>query len=138
MQEFLLENVFWVVTALIASAGLVWTFMQGGKMSLSPQAAILAVSRGNGVFLDIRPAAEFSTGHIPKSQNVPGEIKDRLSSIAKFRQKPVVLVCPTGHQARKAAAELVKEGFAQVHVLAGGINGWKDANLPLFNKKEKK
>lgn len=138
MQEFLLDNLFWLITASAAAGGLVWTFIQGGRLTLSPQAAILAVSRGGGVFLDIRPAADFSTGHIPKSQNLPGGATERLSAIAKFKQKPVVLVCPTGQQARKTAATLVQEGFAQVHVLAGGIAGWREANLPLFNRKEKK
>ena len=122
-----------------SAAGLGWTFARAGKLVLAPQAAILAVSRGGGTFLDSRAAADYAAGHIPKSQNIPdSELPTRLPSIAKFKQKPIVLVCPNGMQAKKTVGALTKDGFTKVHVLAGGVAGWRDANLPLFNKKNKK
>lgn len=139
MQEFLLQNVFWLLLALASFAGLLWTFARAGKINLSPQAAILAVSRGSGIFLDIRPVAEFSGGHIPRSQNIPGsELSARTTAIAKFKKSPVVVVCASGLTARKSARELTDGGFSDVHVLSGGINAWREANLPLFNKKDQK
>lgn len=135
MEAFLLDNVAWLLTAALAAAGVVWTTMRAGGARLSPQKAILAVSRGGGVFLDVRPPAEFSASHIPRAQNVPWEqFASALSSLAKFKDKPVVVVCPNGMLAGKAMAQLAKGGFSRVHVLAGGIAGWRDANLPLFGK----
>ena len=137
MEQFFLDNIFWMAAAVVSTAGLTWTFVRSGRINLSPQSATLAVSRGGGVFLDIRPAVEFAAGHIPRSQNIPAsELSTRLASIAKFKQKPVVMVCPNGAHARRAARQLTNDGFAQVHVLSGGIAGWRDANLPLFNKRK--
>ena len=139
MQEFLLHNLFWLFLATASFTGLVWTFVRGGKINLSPQAAILAVSRGGGLFLDIRSAAEFSGGHIPRSQNIPSsELPARTAAISKFKKSPVVVVCPNGHQARKTVRQLADGGFSNVHILSGGIAAWRDANLPLFSKKAQK
>lgn len=135
VDAFLLDNVLWVAVALGAGGGLVWTFVRAGRISLTPQAATLLVTRGGGVFLDVRPAAEYGTGHIPRSQNVPeSELATRKAAVEKFKNKPVVVVCANGMRARKVAQQLVRDGFAQAHVLAGGVAGWRDANLPLFNK----
>ncbi|MCH9704714.1 MAG: rhodanese-like domain-containing protein [Proteobacteria bacterium] len=134
MTSFLLDNLFWLLTALFASAGLVWTFIRAGKTNLSPQAAILAV-RGGGVFLDIRPNAEFLNGHIARSQNIPeGEVAARLPSLAKFRKKSVVVVCQNGLRSRKTVQQLLKEGFTNVYALTGGVAAWRDANFPLLSK----
>ena len=47
------------------------------------------------------------------------------------RKNPVVLVCETGAQSRKAVAEVQKLGFVEVGSLDGGVQAWKDAALPL-------
>jgi rhodanese-related sulfurtransferase len=43
----------------------------------------------------------------------------------------VVLVCKAGNSAEAAAGALRKAGFERVFVLAGGIDGWQQAGLPL-------
>ena len=47
------------------------------------------------------------------------------------RKRPVVLVCETGAQSRKALGEVQKLGFVEVGVLDGGVQAWKSAALPL-------
>jgi rhodanese-related sulfurtransferase len=41
------------------------------------------------------------------------------------------LVCASGARANRAATQLRKAGHTQVHVLAGGMNSWRDAGLPV-------
>jgi len=47
------------------------------------------------------------------------------------RKRPLVLVCDTGAQSRKALAQVQKLGFIEVGVLEGGVQSWKAAALPL-------
>ena len=136
MVAFILDNLFWFTMACISAAGLSWTFARAGRLALSPQVAVLAVSRGGGVFLDIRSAAEYASGHIPRAQNVPvEEVEKRKEALAKFKQKPVVLICPSDLRGRQTAQMLIKEGFKNVRLLAGGMNAWREAQMPLFHKK---
>jgi rhodanese-related sulfurtransferase len=51
--------------------------------------------------------------------------------LAAAKSRPVVLVCKSGQSADGAAGKLRKAGFERVFVLAGGIDGWQQAGLPL-------
>jgi len=139
MMEFLLDNLFWVLMACVAAGGLSWTFARSSSLSLSPQAAVLLVGRGGGLFLDIRPHREFASGHIARARNISADDVGRGSpaDIGKYKKKPVVVVCANGTKARAAAQTLVKAGFDNVRVLAGGIGGWREAQMPLVEKSGK-
>lgn len=138
MEAFLLDNVFWLMLAAASASGLIWTFARAEQWSLSPQAASLLANREGGLFVDVRPPAEFAAGHIAKARNIPAsELESKLDTLNKYREKPVIVVCQNGMRGRTAAAQLRKANFTQVRVLAGGVGGWLDAQLPLSKKKEK-
>jgi len=40
-------------------------------------------------------------------------------------------VCRSGIRSAKACVTLGKQGFTQAHNLAGGVNAWQKAKLPL-------
>jgi rhodanese-related sulfurtransferase len=44
---------------------------------------------------------------------------------------PLVLVCPTGARASRAAALLRRAGYEKAQALAGGLGAWREANLPV-------
>jgi len=44
---------------------------------------------------------------------------------------PLVVVCPTGARAGRAAGALRKLGYEKAQVLAGGLKAWRDASLPV-------
>ena len=44
---------------------------------------------------------------------------------------PLVVVCPTGARAGRAAALLRKAGHEKAVALAGGTAAWREANLPV-------
>ena len=52
----------------------------------------------------------------------------------KFKSQPLILVCPRGLQSSALANQLKKQGYL-VHVLAGGIEAWQNAELPLNKGK---
>ncbi|MGM0906367.1 MAG: rhodanese-like domain-containing protein [Pseudomonadota bacterium] len=126
----------WVVLLIALIVTTIRSAMSPVK-SLQPQEATVWVNRGDGVFVDIRSQDEFKKGHIHGSVSLPAEkIKQKeLSTIEKFKEAPIVIVCATGMTAKSAASQLIAEGFSQVAVLQGGINTWRSAKLPVSQKK---
>lgn len=78
--------------------------------------------------IDVRTPAEFASGHIDGSHNVP------LADLAAHRDEltapgagPVVLVCQSGHRAATARDRLAGAGLCEIRVLDGGISAWSGA-----------
>jgi len=84
--------------------------------------------------LDVREPDEFTgeLGHIPGARNLPlGELSKQLDALQAWLERPVALVCRTDRRSAKAARLLAREGFADLHVVQGGMTAWNDANLPV-------
>jgi rhodanese-related sulfurtransferase len=85
--------------------------------------------------LDVRTAADFvgEQGHIEGAVNIPvEELPQRMDEIGENLEKPVAIVCRTDKRSTKAALLLTKEGFADVHIVRGGMTKWLDAGLPVI------
>lgn len=84
------------------------------------------------VVVDVRSPGEYATAHIRGSYNVP---LDALSGVAPqlagLDGETVALVCRTGMRASQAETILRNAGVDSARVLAGGIEGWEAAGLPL-------
>lgn len=105
--------------------------------AIGPARLTELVNREQALVIDLRPQAEFEKGHIASSRNLPSSQFDPENKVlAKARELPVVLVCQRGQTAGPAAERLVRAGFAQVHVLEGGIAAWQQADLPLARGRE--
>lgn len=81
--------------------------------------------------LDVRPADEYSAGHVPKAVNIPlRELTRRLREIPKSRE--IVAYCrgPYCVLAFEAVALLRDRGF-RVRRLEDGFPEWKAAGLPV-------
>jgi len=71
---------------------------------------------------DIRPAADFTAGHIKNAINVP--LKDVVKTAANYKDKPIIVVCFTGQTAGQAVMALRLSGFPNAVVLKWGMAGW--------------
>lgn len=98
--------------------------------------------RGDAVVIDVREPAEFETGHIPGSINIPRGVLEfqvdahpavaHVSDTAlSHKERPVVVVCRTGGRAALSAVNLQRLGFCNVRSIAGGVIAWGEAGLPL-------
>ena len=99
-------------------------------------------ARGDAVVIDVREPAEFETGHIPGSINIPRGVLefqvDAHPAVANVsdpalshKERPIVVVCRTGGRAALSTVNLQRLGFSDVRSIAGGVLAWGEAGLPL-------
>lgn len=133
-MDFLLNNIFYVALAVASGGMLLWPLLQrsGGCPAISTLDATVRINKQDAMVLDVRDAAQYAQGHLPRARNIPvKELEARLSEIERYRNKPVIVTCDTGVRAGGAAAILKKAGFAEVVTLDGGLAAWRKADLPV-------
>lgn len=103
-----------------------------GIGTLSPLEATQMLNHSHAVMLDIRENKEIAEGTIINAIHVPlGELNDQLGKLEKYREKPLIVYCRSGHRSATACSKLRKHGFEKVYNLRGGIVAWQRDNLPL-------
>lgn len=87
--------------------------------------------RTAGAFmLDVREPDEWQQIRIPGATLIPlGELPQRLSELPKDQE--IVVVCRSGNRSQVGAEILAKAGFSGVTSMAGGVNEWSAAGLPV-------
>lgn len=103
-----------------------------GKASCSTLEATQMINQKNALVLDVRSAEEFARSSLIGARNIPAdELAKRIGELARFKNRPVIVVCKSGSRSAGAVSTLSKDGFAEVYNLAGGITAWEIASLPL-------
>ena len=91
-------------------------------------------SRDKPLLLDVREGWEWEAARIEGAQHIPmREVPARIAEID--RNRDVVAVCHHGGRSQQVAMFLEKSGFAKVHNLQGGVDGWSrsvDPSVPLY------
>lgn len=83
--------------------------------------------------LDVRDPGELTgeLSHIAGAINIPlSELANRLNELNDRLERPIAIVCHTDRRSAKAAQFLTKQGYADVHVVLGGMSLWKQQGLP--------
>lgn len=130
--EFAMNH--WILVSLLAGLLIVLAWDSGQKAGpkVSTHEATRLINTQNAVVLDIRERADFNSGHLVDSINIPNsQVVNRLSELEKHKSDPIIVVCKTGQTASAASKALKDNGFAQVYRLSGGIMEWTNSNLPL-------
>lgn len=134
LTQFVLEGYNWVLilAALTSGALLLWPMLsrQGGG-AVGTTEAVRLINREKAVLIDVSEPEEFAQGHAVGARNVPLNSLPGAKELPNNKQLPLVLICPTGARAARAAGELRKLGHERAIALAGGLKAWRDANLPL-------
>jgi len=134
-MEFVIKNWYLFLGILVVLTMLLWPMMQlagHGIRRLSAAEAVRLVNQENGVFIDVRESLEFDAGHIPKSVHAPlSGFGAEMAKLERFKSRPIVVCCRTSQRSARAAIQLRKGSFANVHVLAGGMTAWQSEHLPL-------
>jgi len=91
------------------------------------------LAAGDVQLVDVRGAAEWHDGHIASATHIPlGYLSMRLAELAPDR--PIVVQCRGGGRSAIAASLLRRLGRPDVLNLTGGIDGWRDAGLPIVDR----
>lgn len=133
-MDFLIEN--WILVLIAATSGGLLVAQQlrgasGGGASVSPAEAVTLLNREKAVMLDVGEPAEYAEGHATPARALPFGQLEGSRLLPSDKNRPVVLICPTGARARRAVDLLKKAGHARVVAVAGGTAAWRDAQLPI-------
>ncbi len=130
------QYILWGVLALVVlGLGVVW-LMSGNTTptasSMPSEVSVeeaVAKQQAGAFILDVREPSEWNEAHIEGATLIPlGELSSRVSELPK--DKEIVVVCRSGNRSAQARDLLLKDGFAQVTSMAGGLNEWKATGYP--------
>lgn len=133
--EFVVNH--WILWTLFFGllAFLIGSFISSGLggAAVTTAQAIQIVNQKQGVFIDIRDKAAFEKEHIADSVNMPMSTFTDGSAKVTDKSKPVIIVPAMGQTTTAAVKHLQAQQVAEIYVLKGGLNAWKEARLPLFS-----
>ncbi len=132
-MDFITENWVLIVVAITSGGMLLWPALSsgGGAGKIGAAEAVRLINRERAVLIDVSEPAEFAAGHPGGARNVPFGQLDGAKGLPSNKTLPIVVVCPSGMRAGRAAALLRKQGYEKAVALAGGTNAWRDASLPV-------
>lgn len=95
--------------------------------------SMMQAARPPWYVLDVRDSEAWVTrGHLPGAALVPLEALEANVGDLHVRTDQVVLIYADGEERAIAAAEILAGyGFPHLRVLAGGLEAWKRADLPV-------
>jgi rhodanese-related sulfurtransferase len=138
LSEFVINHLL-LVTALVV----ILAMLAGGELrhrfgkvkDIAPGEATRLINHGNAVVVDVRNDKDYRDGHIVNAIHVSADKNDAASKLEKYRDRPLIVCCRSGHQSPRLGTELSKKGFAAVYNLKGGLHAWTQAGLPLAKGK---
>ena len=102
-----------------------------GVNQVGPAETTRMLNHDNAVIVDMREDKDYREGHIVNAVHTPASNSDAVQKLEKFRERPVIVYCRSGHSSSGFCGKLRKQGFASVYNLAGGVLAWQKAGLPL-------
>ncbi len=88
-------------------------------LGIGPQVDYARLIKEGAVIIDVRTRAEYQSGHIPNSQNIPlNNLSNHYSKLKK--EVPIITCCASGMRSAQAVNILKSNGYAEVY--NGG--GW--------------
>lgn len=109
-----------------ANAGL----MTQSYKTMEPADIADKIVKGEVTLVDVRAESEWAEDRLPNAQHIMlGYLANRVDEV--INGKPIVVQCRTGNRSGIGASVLQAKGAKEVINLAGGIEGWKRAGLPV-------
>lgn len=131
-MNFFVEN--WLLFALAGVSGgmLLWpTLNRTGAVGVGTAEAVRLINREKGVLIDVSEPGEYAAGHAIGARNIPFGQIEASKELPSNKALPLVLLCPSGARAARAAGLLRKAGYEKAFAVQGGTKAWQDASLPV-------
>ncbi len=133
-MDFVTQNIWLILLALTSGLMLMLPSLTGklsGVLQVSPQEAVRLFNHEDALIIDVREQSEYRDGRVPKSRHIPlGKLKDEITALEKFKERPVIAVCRSGSRSQSACGILRRAGFTKIHNLVGGMGAWEQSGLP--------
>ena len=132
-MKFIIDNWLLILIAFVSGGLLVWPAVVRSTRAgaVSAAEAVRLINREKAVLIDVSEPAEYAASHVAGARNAPLGSLEASKALPSNKTLPIVLVCPTGARASRAAGILRKLGYDNAHVLRGGLASWREANLPI-------
>ena len=89
---------------------------------------------GSPVLLDVRRAPAYDAAALTLPAALRCAPEDVTAQAERLRGKAVVAFCVHGHEVSQNAAQALRNAGIDAQFLAGGIEGWREAGLPVMGK----
>lgn len=84
-------------------------------LGIKPAPDFNELLKEGGIIVDVRTKAEYASGHIKGSKNIPLQTLNTNPNLLKAKEKPVITCCATGMRSASAKSLLQSKGFTNVH-----------------------
>ena len=106
-----------------------------GVTVLSPQDFQEVIAAGDPFLVNV---------HVPYEGEIEGtdafvpfdKVKENASALPPDKDAPLHIYCRSGRMSAQAAITLNEMGYTNVVDLAGGMEGWMEAGLPIVTRSE--
>jgi rhodanese-related sulfurtransferase len=103
-----------------------------GLKRISPRALYQLMQRERITVIDVNAAASWVGAHLPGARNLdPGGYSE--GELPLDKATPLVFYCANFmcRRAPTAARRAQRMGYRDVRIISAGINGWRNASLPI-------
>jgi rhodanese-related sulfurtransferase len=122
----------WIDPPVIAAAGKVLAAMPDDYFMVGPAAALREIGGGASLVLDVREASEFVIERLAVARNISlRQLAKLIDTLPEDKAAPILVYCKAGHRGAIALTVLRMAGYTNVRSLAGGLDAWKAAGLPV-------
>ncbi len=102
---------------------------------ISPAETRAQVDAGKAVLFDVREASEWDEEHAVGARHASrGTIEIKIESEVPNLDQPIICHCGGGGRSALVADNLQKMGYTNVKSMAGGMEAWKEAGLPVTSE----
>ena len=110
-----------------------------GKFPQVPQLSVPALHtwladshKVQPLLLDVRAKVEYDVSHLHHARwiNTNESVAKEMGGIK--HDQPIVVYCSVGYRSSAYCAQLMNDGFTDVHDLKGSIFQWANAGLPVY------
>lgn len=107
----------------------------GGVTLLSPQDYQTALRVGDPFLVNV---------HVPYEGEIEGtdafvpfdKVRENANALPSNKDAPLYIYCRSGRMSAQAATTLREMGYTNVVDLAGGMEAWREAGLPIVTRSE--
>lgn len=137
-MDFILDNVLLIALAVVSGGMLFWPMIRGGAAggAVGTSEAVRLINREKAVLIDVGEPAEYAGGHAANARNIPFGQVETSKDLPSNKALPLLVMCPTGARANRAAGLLRRQGYAQARAVSGGNRAWREAGLPMEKSSE--